>query len=195
MILVLLFPKISSMFAQMLAKLSVRVRWRCAPFAPTVNKAAIDRKVPPCSAAAPAATSAPHFRVIKHSKRKVVLSTLQAVPGWWALKALNCLQNVPWRMWNALFSFLTISLFLPPDCIRIDCNLSKCLLSLYPLPMTKTMCTPVCWCALVSLSHSRGRVCLLSPPLAVDGGSTVKDNWMPPHTTASITNVLIITVS
>lgn len=56
--------------------------------------------------------------------------------GLW--KALNCLQNVPWRMWNillfcaVLFSFnLTISLSLSPDCIRIDCNLSKCLLCLF----------------------------------------------------------------
>lgn len=58
--------------------------------------------------------------------------------GLW--KALNCLQNVPWRMWNDLllccslffFSFnLTISLSLSPDCIRIGCNLSKCLLWLW----------------------------------------------------------------
>lgn len=34
-----------------------------------------------------------------------------------------------------LFSFnLTISLSLSPDCIRIDCNLSKCLLWLFPVP-------------------------------------------------------------
>lgn len=67
------------------------------------------------------------------------LSSLSPDGGLW--KALNCLQNIPWRMWNillfcaVLFSFnLTISLSLSPDCIRIDCNLSKCLLWLSFVP-------------------------------------------------------------
>lgn len=67
------------------------------------------------------------------------LSRLSPDGGLW--KALKCLQNVPWRMLNILlfyavlfFSFnLTISLSLSPDCIRIDCNLSKCLLCLFTL--------------------------------------------------------------
>ena len=77
---------------------------------------------------------------LRGGKWRFRLSRLSPDGGLW--KALKCLQNVPWRMWNILlflccfflFSFnLTISLSLSPDCIRIDCNLSKCLLWLFTL--------------------------------------------------------------
>ncbi len=81
----------------------------------------------------------PMLCTLQGGKWRFRLSRLSPDGGLW--KALNCLQNVPWRMWNillfcaVLFSFnLTISLSLSPDCIRIDCNLSKCLLWLFTVP-------------------------------------------------------------
>lgn len=76
------------------------------------------------------------YSVMKTAGRKVAVKTLEAVPGWWALKSTELsaectLKDVKFSplLCCSFFSFnLTISLSLSPDCIRIDCNLSKCLL-------------------------------------------------------------------
>lgn len=52
--------------------------------------------------------------------RKETVQPLQAVPGWWALKALTCLQNVPWRMWIILlFCAVFFSLISPSHSLSL----------------------------------------------------------------------------
>ena len=88
-----------------------------------------------------------------HWWRKRVILTQSMSPDGGPRAMFGCLQNVPWRMWNVFFlSFflsllffflfdLTISLSLPPDCIRIDCSLSKWFYPFFWLKCIHLLCS------------------------------------------------------